>query len=316
MKTKKKIAFWLSFMMVMTSIVLFPQLEAVALAEETEVLEQSVTLSEELPLICAEGLPAEITEANIQKYGHIQRIETTELNKIKFKNRDDTVSVYHFSENIRYEDANGVIRDKSNQLFLQSDGSYKNQYNDIQYTFPSGINKGVTISSGNVSLVMTPDVQLQASKLPAVKYETDDASSFHKIVYENGFGTGKDIVYTPGYSGFKEDILLEAPPTDSTFSFTVTVKNGSLNNREQFIEILDESSAVIGTIGSITVVSANNRFSDGTYLMQQYPGSIGQKTYRVTMELDEEFLQSEDVVYPVTVDPSVTINSSSGSTKT
>ena len=49
----------------------------------------------------------------------------------------------------------------------------------------------------------------------------------------------------------------------------------------------------------------SHRTFDDYYILEQ----TGNKTYRVTMVIDSEFLASEDTVYPVLIDPAIYMTS-------
>lgn len=120
----------------------------------------AITLSENTSLLNTNDIPVVIEEENIAEMGHIQRIDTTDLDSISFLNNDDTISVYKFSENVRYIDETGTIQDKSNVLHRQTDGSYDNEHNDVKLSFSSTISDGMTLAYDDIILEMIPYVEI------------------------------------------------------------------------------------------------------------------------------------------------------------
>ena len=260
-----------------------------------------------------------ISEEQIALHGHIQEIETDELNVLSFRNNDGTTTKYLFSENIRYVNSNGNICDKSNDLFLQEDDSYQNLNNDIRLSFPNDISDGIALSYKDISISMTPRISSSHNKksVSLAQLVTNGTRiSKESVKYVGVFDANSDIIYTPGFSGFKEDIILEQAPKSNKIEFYINTNNSTLNNKGTHIEILDTASDIIGIISPITVISSNNVFSDGSYLVEQLLGTNkNENTYLVTLILDDAYLSSSSVEYPITVDPSIQILSFAGNEK-
>lgn len=166
------------------------------------------------------------------------------------------------------------------------------------------------------SLYTVRDIKNSLSESTIKYVPSNNRISSNVVVYNNVFGLNNSIVYTPTFSGFKEDIVLSAPPTSNQFTFILNLSNALLENKSSHIEIINTNSDVIGVINPITVISSNDLFSDGYYIVEERPGDNENiHSYTVTLVVDSVFLSSVDVEYPVTIDPSVTIYAVSGSTK-
>lgn len=286
----------------------------------------AITLTNNSSLLSIDDLPSVIAEENITDFGHIQRLETTELDTIKFQNIDNSISVYKFSENVSYIDENGIIQDKSNALYRQADGSYKNIDNDVELSFGHTVSDGITLTYDDFYFEMTPYVERDISSQRistesnlseiTVNYiPSQNRLSTNTIVYNEFFEPNDAIIYTPTFSGFKEDIILSEEPTTNHFSFIVNITGATLENKSSHIEIVNDDD-IIGIINPIVVVSSNDLFSDGYYTVEDISlDNNDYSSYVITLVLDPLFLYSSDVKYPITIDPSVTISAVSNSTK-
>ena len=263
------------------------------------------------------NLPEFISSENVMQFKHKSRIDDSELDSIKFINADNSISVYKFSENIRFIDENGIIKDKSNDLTLQYDGSYQNELNDVKLSFPKFIHDGITMSFDDITIVMTPvitksviDKDIKNTNPIIVNYIPESSNtSINEVSYNNVFDNSSTIIYTPLYSGVKESTIFFKRPDSNKIEYLFELTNASLSNKTDYIEILDVNQNVIGQITPIVVISANNKISNGSYSVTV----VNDDTYKVTIELDSTFLNSDDTLYPIIVDP--TIESVTGTSK-
>lgn len=245
-------------------------------------------------------VPEVIESEIVKEKGHIKRIREGEedLRTAKFLNQDGTVSVYKFGENIKYIDKDGNIKDKAN-ILTHKGKYYTNENNDINSYFPEDIHNGVEIRYDNVVIKTTPII----SKDTDAKINVSDEN----IVFAGVFGENTSVVYTPTYSGYKEDIILDAYTGINQFTFLCETGSCELVNCSDIIKIYYEDEEV-GTLGNIFVVDQKGLFSDGYYELEEIKNSDATHAYKVTVCVDPDFLLSNDVEYPIIVDPSVTIN--------
>lgn len=300
LKGKSFLTLSLAIIMILTIFKSTFLVHAVDLSETTDITQ----------LLSPEELPDIIMEDSALQFGHVKRIDDSKLDQIMFLNQDNTVSVYQFTENVKYIDENGKVQDKSNVLKHQLDGSYENVYNDVKMSFSSQIQDGVTISFNGAELTMTPfNDDSQVSKLSQhsqIKYiSSEDNNTTNSVAYDNVFDKDSRIIYTPLFSGIKEDILLTQKPISNIISFKVELTNAYLDNKKSYIEIKDFDSNQIGIINPITVISSNNLFSDGIYQVSKLESTNNGYIYKISLELDSKFLESPDVVYPIVVDPTI-----------
>lgn len=253
--------------------------------------------------------PELLSEDRLEKK-HTERLYEKEadlMNAAMYKNSDDTVTTYLFSQDIKYVDSSGNIRDKSTVLSLDSKGNYSTKDNNVVSTLPKKISEGFTISYGEHNVRVVP---LTSGKL------TDASNARLKdntLLYEGVYGNGTTVKYTPLLSGMKEDVILDKPISDISFVYILYTDGLTLKNNDNVSLSLYENNKKFSLdISPIEIYDSNGNITYGEYIVTELiPG----EKYRLEIIPDKEFLASPNTMYPVTIDPSYTINSHSGTTK-
>lgn len=256
-------------------------------------------------------------EAIVAQHIYRLRDQETDLNTLIFKNADETTTLYYFTDAIKYIDSDGMVQDKSNSLteLTQSKYLYSNLHNDINSYFPKSLNSdGVLLSAGSYQIELTPkqDFVLQTrTELIASDAKLKNSNS---VCYDNIFGLGTSLTYTPLFNGVKEDIYL-SKNVGNTFIFiadmtalTPVISGGTI--------LLMDGDDIVGQFGELLVYdSAPERHQtfDNFYTIS----ADASGKYEITITIDEQFLGDPNTVYPVVIDPTITISTSgSGATKT
>lgn len=146
-------------------------------------------------------------------------------------------------------------------------------------------------------------------------------NDMYGVYYDDVFGEFTGIRYEPSFSGYKEDIVLEKN-VGNKFSFILETDDLVPVLENGVIYIRDESGADFGLISPTYVYDSftgdpsldeNRHF---TYDNKFELTNVSDGKYELVVIVDEEFLDSPATVYPVIVDPSITINATgSGSSK-
>ena len=268
-----------------------------------------------------EDRPEAVAPELVEEKKHIARLydKETELDTVVFANQDGTETAYIFDEAVKYLNSEGIITDKSNKLYStrKTDCAYINYDNDIQTSFPARLSAatGVHLNYGEYSIVMYPDNSVVP---PAAKKIEDDEEY---VYYENAFGQGTSLRYKTTFSGFKEDIILYEN-VGNRFDFIVEC--GALvpaleNNTVVFTD--SDTQEAVAVFEPVFVYDSFTDKTDGslhgTWENTVTLSQIEDGKYRITVAADSEFLSSPNTVYPVYIDPSVTVTASgSGTGKT
>lgn len=309
-KWQKLGAFFLTAVMIFSTTALFP-----ATAHTQPKDTQSLTLLEN-------DRPEAVEKNLVTEKGHTVRLygKEADLQTIIFANMDGTETTYIFDEPVKYIDKDGKIADKSNYLYSTYADKYVyvNKDNDIQTFFPMILDEktGIKLEYKDIMIEMSP-----YSSKPAFAVKRTESDKKDYIYYDGVFGSDTSVRYTPTFSGFKEDIVLYKN-TDNHFYFII--KSGTLETitENNIIHFADpKTGEIVATIDAVymydSFIGESKSFSHETWNNTTELKQLENGDYLVTIIVDEKFLNHPDTVYPVYIDPTVTINATgSGSSKT
>ena len=227
---------------------------------------------------------------------HVLRLAEEEtLSSYVFLNADGTKTVYYLDEAVKFVDSDGTIQEKDVTLAL-SGTAYTTTRNDISLSIPTNPANGITLIWNGHAVRIIP----QGGTL------SDIVLDGNSIRYTDYYGEGMDLVYTPTLTGVKEDIVLESYTGQNVFTFMLNTGGLNLystNGRYYLAESKTATDRI--ELGDLVTFDANGRFSVGTMTSQTISaGNI----YRLTLTVDEDFLTDPDTVYPVSIDPELSIS--------
>lgn len=228
------------------------------------------------------------------KADHVARLPQEEtLDSYVFLNRDGTRSVYYMGRPVKYVDDKGTIREKDITL-VRNNGGYGMRDNDVALHIPDVAATGITLSHNSRAVKLTP----QGGS--GVAQQEDNS-----IVYANYFGRGTFLRYTPMLSGMKEDIILAKYTGQNSFTFLLETGGLHLYETEGSYYLAENEDAEAAFhLGQILVYDAIGRPDLGSMTAETLvPG----QRYRLTVSADEAFLTDPQTVYPVTIDPTLTV---------
>ena len=228
---------------------------------------------------------------------HTQRLtELEELNTYVFDNVDGTRSVYVMHENVKYVDKNGSIKEKDVSL-ISKKGGFGTVQNDIELLIPNNPTQGIDIEYSEFAVKLIP--QDLTDKISAK--QTDNS-----IVYEKAYGEKTKLIYTPLLSGVKEDIILTEYTSDASYTFIL--KTDGLNlykNDSGYYLSKNSKDDPVFYLGEIIVYDAIGKPDIGTMTVQTVTAG---EEYLLTVTANDDFLSDPTTVYPVTIDPSITVS--------
>ena len=313
-----------------------------------------------------EDAPEIVGQDNIEEKGHVNRLweQEEDLNSIVFQNRDGTKTMYYYNYPVKYKDANGKIKDKSNKITQTSSGDYTNAENDINTYFPKKLNrnKGIELKFGEYVVEMAPDIKGNSGASRQTGHNKYfDPTEY--VQYPNVFDESISLRYTPTFEGYKEDIVLSKYTGINEFSFRLYTDGLSLvMNEDVAYYLIDPLTGEVKTqIGDLVVYDSkpfdvpeeilNESVSNPTeedfakkeatlkelvesvpidknsseelstnlkeYFHQYKVETIKQDNeYLITVVVDEDYLTDSERVYPVYVDPTLSVETfSTGGTK-
>ena len=259
-----------------------------------------------------EDTPEIVTEENIEKNGHVNRLweQEEDLNTIVFQNSDGTKTAYHYSDPVKYKDKSGKIKDKSNKISETSDGDYTNVDNDINAYFPKKVhkNKGVELRFGEYVIEMAPNINGSSGACRQTGHNKySDPTEY--VQYPDVFDEGISLRYTPTFDGYKEDIILNEKPEENEFEFKITTDGLSVVQATSGNYYLANplTGEYITSLGNIVIYDNDGNESEGYNHYYEVTPIISDEQYLITVVVDELYLEAESTAYPVYVDPTLTV---------
>lgn len=266
-------------------------------------------------ILTQEELSQYVQYESAQSLGHVKLLEQTE-NTLTYLNYDNTKTLYYYGTDIAYLDSNGKLVEKDITLQANTNQSaYSMKSNDIQTILPQNISEGVSITHNGKSATLTPifsnnqqQLAVNADNIPLVSASASLNSQENAITYSSTFGNSTSITYTPLLNGIKEDIILQQYTGISEFSFLLET-NGMGVYYDEEAELFYTASAEDVqdgfVIGRIYVYDNSDKLEIGTTTITILEEN---EKYLLTISVNPEFLSASDTVYPVTIDPTLTIN--------
>lgn len=258
--------------------------------------------------LAREDVPSILDYKEVKSQGAVRRLRENEenLSSIVFENSDGTNSLYVFTQNVKYADTDGTIRDIDNSIVHSSVSGYKyqNSKNDLLTLFPNKFDGSsmIKLSYNGYDISFAPEINLDV--------QSQYKKSQNAVVYPNAFGDGISLSYTSNYSGIKEEIIIDSKPQNNTFSFLLELHGLVPVLGPESIALYDDKGQIISVIGQVDIKDSSN--SNGGYNFSLNNSldieTLYDNKYRVTVAIDQEFLESSNTVYPVVVDPNISIN--------
>lgn len=307
---------WVCVILVCALLLTTPSLALAASAPEQTAAAQPLTL---------ESIPAELAQTleldELSPLAELNDTDEEQLNSLTISNGDGTSTAYIFQGPIKYLDKEtNSIQFIDNKLKASDKSSgflekyaYENTANDIKVYLPKKIKKGVDMEYENISINMRPEII--HNEKGVLKEYAFAGETMEVMEYPDAFGEGYHLQYQPINSGLKENILVEEYNGTNSFSFELKLKKGSaeISEDNRIIYIKDENGETVFILNQPYARDSyvgidpelEHRTFDDYYILEQ----TGNKTYRVTMVIDSEFLAGEDTVYPVLIDPTAVLGS-------
>ena len=243
-----------------------------------------------------------VDEKDFLSNDFIRRVETEEsLNTYVFERADGTRRLYLLGEDIKFEAADGTILEKDITLNKIDEG-YATTRNNVGLSISDSFSDGVQIDFGDNKLSVLPaDTNVNYSA--TIRDNT--------IIYYDVYGEGTELDFTPTLSGVKQNIILNSYEGINEFEYIVfseTLSPFSGENDVYFAE--SEDSDYRFEFGSVYIYDAAGRFTYGDIEITE----IDECNWLITIVAQTEFLESENTVYPLTVDPTIQVKASDSTT--
>ena len=260
------------------------------------------------------GVFAEASSQNGSEPTVVQEAEwLRETNSETYILSDGSYECVVYSEDKYYRDAEGSLRTIDNSIIespLVLEGSeykYRNKANGYTVRFfdeqPKVLisAKGHEISfelSGSLSTGCTVGGCKSIDRIAGYVLSGDNCVAY------NGVLDNTDIVYAASVDSVKEYIVLTGSGAPNEFVFTYDLHGGSIAQTEEGVyAVYAADGERVFDFGTLFAVDAAENYSDA--LTYDFAAN-GDKT-SVTVTLDPDYLNDPERVYPVVIDPSISI---------
>ena len=267
---------------------------ALGLGEKTFAELQAMTVD-------LDAIPEFIDPAAALEKMHVNRLalQETNSNTVIYQNKNGSKSTYIFASPVKYIALDGNVRDKSSSIdaVLSTVYAYAMQDNSVKAYFPKDVRNGTVIEYGGYSISMVPKVA--AAVAPALG-DTDNS-----VVYPHAFGRNTMLLYTTKLNGVKEDIVLVKNVGENEFEFELNT-SGLVPTKiggEWYLQNGDGES--VACLGKVIITDSAGKTVEGD--MAVTATAVTGK-YNVKITAPESFLNDSETVYPVYIDPTVTIS--------
>ena len=231
-------------------------------------------------------------------------IDLREPNSKTYLNSDGTYTTEIFTEDIHYEE-DGELKTIFNTPIVndekdKNEFQYKNKGNQFSVKFAKNTTKNKLIS-----------LKFKKEKL---NFKLQDSTFSEgiikdgKIVYPNAY-KDVDLEYSILNSGIKEDIYLNSNNATRKFEFLIT---GSLTPKQEnrHINFYNKNNELVWVMSHPFMEDQKGKYSEEF----QFDVEKSKDGYVLSIIPDEAFLDAEDTVYPVRIDPPTILGGSSSST--
>ena len=240
-----------------------------------------------------------VDKAEFESHKFVGRVlEDEELNSYVFQNEDGSRTAYFFSENVKYVDKDGIVQEKDISLTATRSG-YSTTKNDVTASFSGSPSEGISIGYDKYSVTLKPIFTTRG---------VTASQKNNSVEYVGLFDSNTTLKYTPLLSGIKEDIVLTKYTGVNEYSFTLTTNGlGVYESSAGFYLAESTKTKAIFYLGDVIAYDANLVPYEGTLTVETVKEN---QEYILTISVDEAFLTDKKTVYPVTIDPTITISDS------
>lgn len=193
----------------------------------------------------------------------------------------------------------------------------------VKFANNTSSGKVLRIKNGNAKIVWTvPNANKSKGQFVQLEESKESADANDKYLRLNKTVTqaiypdvwdGVDLRYTVMGSSIKEEIIINNALSGYDFEFELELKKASLTqNADGSLTIADVDGNEIYTIPAPFMTDASGRYSQAVeYDVTVISEKNNKSTYRINVKANKAWINSAETVFPVVVDPTVTIEQSS-----
>ena len=246
-----------------------------------------------------------------------------DLTSLTVINSDGSKTLHRYFEDIKFIDESGKIHFKDNGIYesnttrtLFDDYAFENGINNIKSFYPDKISEGLKLEFEELQISVKPIIESEIKKVEqnAILSVTDDLVEC--VEYVNVFGESTALQYIPTSQGFKENIVFNLPPQKYEFSFEVDFGGlipSSMSGNSIYL-LSPETKNQVAMLHPVDIkdsyVNEKGESAPRITLENSMELSATEEigVYILTIHLNKSFLDDPNTVYPIIVDPTVSVN--------
>ena len=243
-------------------------------------------------------------------------------------NEDGSHTASLYTNPIRYEEESGDWVEINNELEKVEKGTstlLQSKATPVKLQLPSTklSNESVTLTDGDETISFKPitnkiSTRSSLSAKNDVKYikidddnkkviesaQLETSQSYDAVKYENVFDDNADIVMQSVTNGVKEEIILNTIPEQEEFSFEFTISGlKPVLRTDNNLFFIDKEQKVAAVVPAPVMWDSAVEQRE-SYDIEVSVKKISDTKFVYTLKPDRQWLADEDIVYPVTIDPS------------
>lgn len=244
-------------------------------------------------------------------------------------NEDGSHTASLYTKPIKYKDDEGNWIKIDNELEKTVEGNstlLKSKASPVTLELPAEhiSSSEVTIADGEETISFKPilnkisaktdfnakaDVKFikanDSGKAAVETSELKNNESYNAVKYENVFSKESDIVMQSVSEGVKEEIILNTIPEQEEFSFEFTVSGLTPVLRADNNLFFIDKQQTIAAVVPAPVMWDSAVEQRESYDIEVSVKKVSDTQFIYTLKPDRQWLEDENIVYPVTIDPSI-----------
>ena len=328
---------WLSLLLCLTLLATCLPVSGWAAAVSLPAESSQVTAEDALPNDALSAEPIEsisdaipefhsiITQAEALDNGYVARLNNEEpnLNTLIFARSDGSKVMRVFEYPVKYVDSSGVVRDKSLALSHKAEIGYFTADTDVVSLFPKNLSDGIrlTYENSEIELRLVPEFsETVLSAQPTVPQQAVNALTDTELAQISATASttneGKSVAYvydastilesTPTYNGFKEDIVVSEYTGQTEYTFRLYTGGLKLVGQGEGFRLVGADGETRAYLGDIIIFTADER--NNTFGSMTAETIRENEEYKLTIHVDADYLRDERTVYPIRIDPTISVN--------
>lgn len=263
----------------------------------------------------------ELTNLDISTVVGLDSVDKDNMSSFTTINSDGTKTLYSFDKEIKYVDdetdtikfIDATISEVRGENVSDDVVSFESEGSPVNTVFSKDAEDGFEINNEAHSIKLIPKIEnIEQAEIKIDTEQENDSYGVSKeyIEYSGVYNNSASLQYYVTNHGVKENIILEEYNGNNIIQFEIyTDELAPLKNEGNQIEFINEKTKEIEYIIYPTFIEEaygiDVEGKEITYDNYYQVEEIEDNKYLLSMILDKAFLESEETIYPVLIDPTI-----------